>query len=119
MIADYPQLAEIQKAMSEAIARLESLKNQVGMARQIVEFSSDRCKSALSAVVVVYLEQDMSATAAEHHARASEQYKSEMKKIMRETANAEMVMKSWELAKIQFEASRSLLSAEKSMLELR
>jgi hypothetical protein len=119
MIADFPQLAETQKAMADAISKLEGLKAQVGLARQIVEFSTDRCKSALSAVVVGFLKLDMSAAAAEHHARASEQYKSAMKKIMTDTAHAETVLKTWELAKIQFEAARSLMSAEKSMLELR
>lgn len=119
MIADYPQLAQTQKAMADAIDRLEQLKGQVGLARQIVEFCNDRCKSALSVVVVDFLQLDMSAAAAEHHARASQQYKSAMKQIMSETANAETVIKSWELAKIQFEAARSLMSAEKSMLEIR
>jgi hypothetical protein len=119
MLADFPQLAETQAAMADAIAKLEQLKPQVGLARQIVEFSTDRCKSALSAVVVDFLKLDMSAAAAEHHARASEQYKAAMKKIMSETANAETVIKGWELQKIRFEAARSLLSAEKAMLEMR
>ena len=119
MIADFEQLAQTQQAMADYIAKLEVLRPQIGMARQIVEFSTDRCKSALSVVVVDFLKLDMSAAAAEHHARASEQYKAAMKKIMGETANAETVLKGWELAKIQFEAARSLMSAEKSMLELR
>lgn len=119
MIADFPQLAQTQAAMAAAIAKLELLKPQIGLARQIVEFSNDRCKSALSAVVVDFLKLDMSAAAAEHHARASEQYRAQMKKIMSETANAETVLKGWEFEKIRFEAARSLLSAEKAMLELR
>ena len=104
--------------MSEAIARMELLKGKVGLASQIVEFSADRAKSALSVVVVDYLKQDMSSSAAEHHARADECYKNEMKKIMMDTANAKGVLQEWALEKIKFECARSILSCEKSLLNL-
>lgn len=105
--------------MADAIAKLDSLRDSVALARQIVEFSNDRRKSALSVVVVDYLKQDMSTAAAEHHARADDRFKSEMKKIMKQTADAEKIIKTWELARISFECARSLLSAERSLLELR
>jgi hypothetical protein len=119
MSAQFEHLESAQKGMADAITRLEGLKDGVALAKQIVEFSNDRCKSALSKLVVEYLKQDMTIGGAEHHARADERYKSEMKNIMKQTAEAEKQIKAWELARIQFECARSLLSAERSLLELR
>lgn len=119
MNANFEHLAAAQKGMADAIKTLDSLKSKVSMAKQIVEFCNDRRKSALSVLVVEYLKQDMSTAAAEHHARADERYKTEMKTIMNQTAEAERVIKEWDLAKIQFECARSLLSSERSLLELR
>ena len=119
MNAQFEQLEAAQRGMAEAITRLDGLKDGVSLAKQIVEFSGDRCKSALSTLVVEYLRQDMAISGAEHHARADARYREEMKKIMKQTAEAEKQIKAWELARIQFECARSLLSAERSLLELR
>lgn len=119
MNSQFEHLAAAQKGMSEAIIELASLKDRVAVAKQIIEFASDRRKSALSVLVVEYAKQDMTTNLAEHHARADERFKSEMKTIMKQNGEAEKVVKAWELAKIKFECARSLLSAERSLLELR
>lgn len=119
MQANFEHLQAAQKGMADAIATMDRLKSAVAMAKQVVEFSNDRCKTALSKVVVEYLKQDMSSTAAEHQARADTRYWDEMKTIMQQTGEAEKHIKEWELAKLKFECARSLLSAERSLLELR
>jgi hypothetical protein len=119
MNANFEQLAAAQKGMADAITELDQLRDKVAMARQIVEFCGDRRKSALSVLVVEYLKQDMPIGAAEHQARADSRFKAEMKLIMEQTGNAEKVVKAWELQKIRFECARSLLSSERSLLELR
>jgi uncharacterized iron-regulated protein len=101
--------------MADAIVALDNLKSSVAMAKQIVEFSGDRRKS----YVVEFLKQDMTLGAAEHNARADERFKAEMKAIMNQTGEAEKTIKAWELQRIKFECARSLLSAERSLLELR
>lgn len=119
MNRDFEHLEAAQKGMADAIQKLDSLKDKVSMAKQIIEFCNDRRKSALSVLVVEYAKQDMSTALAEHSARADERFKSEMKTIMQQTGEAEKTVKAWELARIQFECARSLLSAERSLLELR
>lgn len=119
MSAQFEHLEAAQKGMADAIIELDSLKDKVAMAKQIIEFCGDRRKSALSVLVVEYAKQDMSTALAEHSARADDRFKSEMKKIMEQTGGAEKVIKAWELARIKFECARSLLSAERSLLELR
>lgn len=119
MRADFEHLEAAQKGMADAIVALDNLKSKVAMAKQIIEFANDRRKSALSVLVVEYFKQDMSTAAAEHHARADERFKVEMKKIMQQTADAERIVKEWDIARTKFECARSLLSAERSLLELR
>jgi len=119
MNAQFEQLELAQRAMADAIVALDNLKSSVAMAKQIVEFSGDRRKSALSVYVVEFLKQDMTLGAAEHNARADERFKAEMKAIMNQTGEAEKTIKAWELQRIKFECARSLLSAERSLLELR
>lgn len=104
--------------MQDAIQAMEKLAPALGMAKQIVEFASDRRKSALSMIVVEHLKAGESATAAEHLARADERFRAEMTKILNETASAEKTIGQWVLAKIKFEAARSLLSCEKSLLQM-
>ena len=54
MTAQFENLEAAQKGMADAITRLEGLRDGVALAKQIVEFSNDRCKSALSKLVVEY-----------------------------------------------------------------
>ena len=60
MNENHEHLFQAQKAMADAIARMDAIKGKVGLASQIVEFATDRAKSALAVVVVEYLKQDMS-----------------------------------------------------------
>jgi len=117
--ANFEQVIAAQNGMNEAISTLDTLKSSVALAKQVVEFSNDRCKSALSVLVVEFIKQDMSVSAAEHHARADSRYKVSMKEIMTQTGAAERTLKEWELAKLKFESARSILSAERSLLEMR
>ena len=118
MNPSHEHLFAAQKQMADAIARLDQLKSKIGMAKQIVEFSGDRRRSALSVLVVEYLRKDCGVSAAEHEARSDVRYKEEMKKIMSETASAETVIKEWEIEKTRFESARSILSVEKSLLQM-
>lgn len=119
MNANFEHLELAQKRMAEAITELERLTDKIGMARQIVEFASDRRKSALSVLVVEYFKTHESSAAAEHHARADNRFKESMKEIRQQTADAEKVITQFQVAKIKFEGARSVLSVEKSLLELR
>ena len=118
MQQNFEQIAAAQKAMADAIAQLERLADKVGMARQIVEFAGDRRKAALSVLVVEMFKIHESTVAAEHHARADSRYAEKMKEIQTQTAEAEKVIKQWELAKIKHDSARSILSMEKTLLDM-
>lgn len=118
MKPDFEQLIAAQTEMNQAIKGLESLQDDYAKSRQVVEFSSDRRKSALSTIVVEFLKTEQSTSAAEHQARASEQYKSAMKEILTQTIEAEKKITAFNVLKMKFEAARSILSCEKSLLNL-
>ena len=86
MKADFEQLTAAQRGMADAITELDQLRDKVAMARQIVEFCGDRRKSALSVLVVEFLDREMTSSAAEHRARADERFKESMRQIMKQTA---------------------------------
>jgi len=115
---DHQHLFAAQKGMSDAITAMEKLVPAIGLARQVTEFSADRRKMALSKLVVEYMEEEKSTVAAEHKARADSRYQEQMKTILRETGEAERTISTWTLEKIKFEAARSLLSCEKSLLSM-
>ena len=118
-LANYDQITAAQRGMQEAIDELDSLKDKIGMARTVIDFAEARRRTAHSKLVVLYALPKVSAALAEHQARADARFGAESDKILRETAAAESVKAAWELARIKFECARSILSSERSLLDLR
>jgi len=117
MIIDYDEIARFQKRLLEASERLDSMTNGVALARQVVEYDSDRRKKAL-AMEVAPLIGEMSAVAAEVVGRASPRYARAMGELAKQYESAQRVMAEWEAAKIAFEAARSVLSVGKESMRL-
>lgn len=115
--ADYSSIEAISARLIEASNALGELAERVAKAKQCREYDSDRRKRALSCAVSDFLKQgEKSATAAEHHARASESYAEMMKSRGKELADAEAVISEWDALKIKWETARSLLSVQKSIV---
>lgn len=115
---DNEDILAAEREMTEAVKQMESQINAVAMARQVVEFGTERRKAVLSRLVVPHLNDDCSAAEAEHRARADERYKTECKQIMESTANAEAVLLAYEVTKNKFEAARSILSTRRAQIGL-
>lgn len=93
-----------------AIQRLAALANDVGAARTIQEFSSDRRKRALARACAAALAGGESAAKAELEARADESYGRELAQLQKEHQAAEQVLTEWEVTKLSWSTAQSLLA---------
>lgn len=116
-MSDYSETEKIASRMKSSTRKLHELAAQVGHAKQVREYDSDRRKGILSMEVVKALKAGESATAAEHIGRASEAYQAKFNVLAGEYEAAEQVIAQWTAEQASFEASRSLLSFQKSTLE--
>lgn len=115
--ADHTDSLKIAARMQSCTRTLHQLAPQVGVARQIVEYDSDRRKQILAIEVVPHIKNGESATAAEHLARASEPYANNLAKLAEQYESAQATLSKWEAEKASFEAARSLLSFSKEGLK--
>lgn len=116
--ADYSTIEAISKRLIEATDALGSMVERVGSARQVREFDEPRRKKCLSDAVTDALKANdkLSISAAEHLARSSASYATAMKRVGEDLKAAETTIAEWEVAKAKFEAARSLLSIQKSIV---
>ncbi len=113
---DFHSIEAISRRLFETTEAMAAMTEAVAKARQIREYDSDRRKRALSCGVVDHLTKGESATSAEHKARASESYAELMKATARDLIAAEKTIHDWTAIQARFEALRSLLSVQKSLV---
>lgn len=114
--SDFHSIDFISKKLFEATEDMQEMADSVAKARQVREYDSDRRKRALSCGVSDFLKAGESATAAEHKARASDSYAQLMKEMAKDLIAAEKVIAEWAALNARFEALRSLLSVQKSLV---
>lgn len=117
--ADHSVIAELQHRMEKLLDEMDKHAPAYAKARQVLEFGSDRRKSALADAFAGILAHDpeCSATAAEHRARASTLWKERMKGLTEECLNAETARTMYELLQTRLDVARSLLAVERAKLE--
>lgn len=113
---DFHSIDSISKYLFDATEQMAEMAELVAKARQIREYDSDRRKRALSCGVSDFLKVGESATAAEHKARASDSYQQLMKETAKDLIAAEKTIAEWTALNARFEALRSLLSVQKSLV---
>ena len=117
MATSFEDISAAQKAMTDSIKKMETLKSSFAMAKQIVELAGERRKTTLSRLVVKYLDTGIKSSAeAEHRARACPEYKSEMQEIMQQTAKAEEIICEYHILGKHYESARSILIVEKTLI---
>lgn len=116
MATDHDTITKAEAQMNRAAVSLEKMSNDVGDAKQVREFSSDRLKRAFSVAVVEFLDAGDSGVASEHKARASKPYGAALHDLGEQYKTAMRVIEKYEAMKVQFESARSLLSVEKAKL---
>lgn len=114
--ADYSTIEAISARLIEASDALGRQTERVAKARMVRDYDSDRRKRALSCAVKDFLDEGVSAAAAEHKARASESYAELMKSTGKDLLAAEQAIAEWEATKCRWESARSLLSVQKSII---
>lgn len=114
---DFHSIDVISRRLFETTEEMQAMTDAVAKAKQCREYDSDRRKRALSCGVADYLKSGESATAAEHKARASDSYAELMKATARDLIVAEKTIHEWIALQARFEALRSLLSVQKSLVQ--
>lgn len=111
-------ILEAQRESAAIIGRMHAMKARWAEARQVVAMRDDRIKKELAVLVVEYMEQKHSATAAEWRARADKRFTAAIKTIMRETADAEVVMRDWYILDKQFEHCQAIQNNERKKMAI-
>jgi hypothetical protein len=117
-MTDNHDISQVETRLKDATRRLHQLAPQVGAAKQIRQFDTDRRKNLLAKYVVRALKEGHSATAAEAYGRSDEAYQTELAVMSREYEASEKTLAIWEAEQCSFEAARSLLSMMKESLKV-
>lgn len=115
-MADYSETEQIARRMKGSTRKLHQLAPQMGVAKQVREYDSDRRKNLLAKFVVKHLIGGQSATAAETLGRADPAYEEGLKNLSTQLQDAETTIAQWQAENASFEASRSLLSFSKESM---
>ncbi len=103
--------------MVEAVQSLEQMADEVGTARHIQTYDSDRRKMALSRAMGPALAGGDSVSKAEAEARASLPYAKEIEVLAKQCEAAERTVARWDAAKLIWESARSLLSLQRETVK--
>jgi len=116
-ISDWSDVAGLQQRMVESIEAMQALADEVGTARTILEFSSDRRKRALARACAAALAGGESVAKAESQARADEAYGKELAVLQREHEAAEQTIAKWDVLKITWSGAQSLLAMQRESVK--
>ena len=115
---DWSTVEELQRRMVETVQAMDALADDVGLARQVREFSGDQRKRALARAMAAALAGGDSAAKAEAEARGSDTYGKELAVLERQLTAAEQTIARWDCAKIQWESCRSLIAMQREATKL-
>lgn len=119
MLSDSDSVGAAQRRMTEAAIALSKLAPEVAQAKQIREFNSDRLKRMFSVLVTEQYDKGIKSTSeAEHRARASAAYGSQLNDLSAQLESAQRTIEKHAALMVQYEAARSILSMEKAKMAL-
>lgn len=118
MSTDNDTIIRAQAQLNRCALDLEAMSNDVGDAKTIKEFSSDRLKRALSVTVAEFLEAGEGVGASEHKSRASAVYGAALHDLQEQYKTAMRIIEKHDAIKAKFESARSILSTEKAKIGL-
>lgn len=112
-VADWSDVAELQRCMAGSVERLAALASDVGAAKHVLEYDSDRRKRALARAMAAALLGGDSAAKAEAEGRASPGYDKEFAQLGKEHQAAEQIQTEWEVERLRWDTARSLLAMQR------
>lgn len=116
MEADNDIMQNAQAQLQKCALRLAAMSMSLALARQVLEYSSDRRKQALAIAMKIHLDQGESAAAAECKARASDYYANKLSELAEQDRGAEEVVAKYGTTKIMWSSAQMLLAAERSKI---
>jgi len=117
-VADWSDTYALQQRMVEAVNEMDKLAMDVGMAKHVIEYDSDRRKQALARAMRAARAGGESAAKAEAEARASDGYAKELSQLGVEQKMAEQTLKEWEVLKLKWSTAQSLLAMQREMSKI-
>lgn len=117
MLTDFSDIAALQSAIYGCCDTLEKMRDEYAAARQVVEFSSERSKSALAGQQAIELESGKGVGAAEVYARQSDGYRQAMAAIAKQYEAAQSVIAKWHIQQSKLDALRSILSTQRNLIK--
>lgn len=117
MLTDFSDIQALQVAIYGCCDTLEKMRDDYAAARQVVEFSSERSKSALAGEQARELEAGKGVGAAEVYARKSDGYRQAMAAIAKQYEAAQATIAKWHIQQAKLDALRSILSTQKALVK--
>ncbi len=117
-ISDWQDVTDLQRRMTEAVDSINAMAGDVGMAKHVIEYDSDRRKKALSRAMLPALMGGDSAAKAEATARASELYSRELEVLGKEHVIAMQTVSEFEALKLLWQTAQSLLAMQRESAKL-
>lgn len=112
-VSDWGEVSELQSKMVKSVEALSRMAGDVGMAKTVIEYDSDRRKKALARGMAAPLAGGAAVSKAEAEARCSEAYAKELDQLCREHQAATTVLAEHEVLKLQWSTCQSLLAMER------
>lgn len=115
---DTKQVYDTEKKIAETVAAISALVPAYALARQVIEYDSDRRKQLLARIAAVALRTGMSATQADTASRATPEYSEELDKLADQLKQAYEVVARWQSLMARLDAARSILALTRETMKL-
>ena len=113
--ADYTDTQRVEDRLKNSAKKIENMSGKVALAKQILDFMSERKRMCLAEFTAPLLATH-SAAAAETLARTCPEYKAALAQLEHQYQHAEATLGEYRGAQAMFDAARSLLSFERESL---
>jgi hypothetical protein len=117
-LADHDRLCAAEAECIAALDEIERMIPTLSLARQIVGMRDDRLKKEIAVLVAEFLKGGDSAAASEWRAKADPRYAEAVKKIMRQTADAQAVIERNNLLKLKYENAQAVRNDERAKMRM-
>src|SRR5204863_2607092 len=118
MNPDQSEIETIEERMRSATKKLNAMAPALGLAKQVVEYDSDRRKMILARVMAPLIRTGETAVAAEAIGRSDEIYLQALDNLATQYKDAQTVIATFRATEASFEAARSLLSMQKESFKV-
>jgi len=117
-MSDSSEIEQIEHRMKTATLELHKLAPLVGVAKQVRQYDSDRRRNLLAKFMRPHIKNGETSTAAETLARSTEAFQVGFNELAQELETSEATIAKWDAMFASFEASRSLLSMQKTTMQV-